>query len=285
MRKTKQHIPVYGLPPGSNPGIMLMREAFNGSMQQQDIERAHRDGGFTFIVQEEGKTHLEVDFQTCYLSAPAIIFIHPSQIHRVIAFESAVVSTWMITEENLRPEYLQLLNGLMPVNALPVKPEIVETLSEAAALSLKLAEQKEGLLHHPILQDSCNTLVGLVISQYQSQGKATREHTRTEELTRSFKQYLEHHFKSVKTPSAYAASLNITTSYLNECVKAATGKSVSQHIRQRVILEAKRLLYHSTKSIKEISADLGYDDHSYFSRLFARSAGMTPAMFRVNNRH
>lgn len=79
----------------------------------------------------------------------------------------------------------------------------------------------------------------------------------------------------------YAENLNITTPYLNECVKSATGHPVSHHIQHRVILEAKRLLYHSNKSIKEIAGELGYDDNSYFTRLFVKITGMTPLAFRM----
>jgi AraC-like DNA-binding protein len=73
-------------------------------------------------------------------------------------------------------------------------------------------------------------------------------------------------------------------SYLNECVKAVTGKSVTSQIQQRVTMEAKRLLYHSNRSVKEIAGDLGFDDHSYFTRLFTKVVGMTPLAFRAKNR-
>ena len=70
---------------------------------------------------------------------------------------------------------------------------------------------------------------------------------------------------------------------LNECVRNATGYSVTYHIQQRVVLEAKRLLYHSDKSVKEIAAGLGYEDYSYFVRLFTKVSGITPAAFRNKN--
>jgi len=71
----------------------------------------------------------------------------------------------------------------------------------------------------------------------------------------------------------YADILNISTPYLNECIKNTTGHSISYRIQQRIILEAKRLIYHSDKSIKEIAAELGYDDYSYFTRSFIKITG------------
>ena len=73
---------------------------------------------------------------------------------------------------------------------------------------------------------------------------------------------LEKNYSKLKRPGDYAQKLNISAPYLNECIKNATGHSVSQHIQDRIILEAKRLLYHSDKSVKEIATELGFDDLS-----------------------
>jgi AraC-like DNA-binding protein len=51
-------------------------------------------------------------------------------------------------------------------------------------------------------------------------------------------------------------------------------------IFDRIILEAKRLLYHSSKSIKEIATYLNYDDPSYFSRFFKTHVQSSPEEFR-----
>lgn len=263
---------------------MLMRECFDGSPNSEHVERAHRDAGYTFIIQESGVTHIEIDFQKYAITAPAIIFIHPHQVHRVIAFEHAMVSTWIITEENLRPEYLSLLEELAPVHPLCVKPETLTVLQEMVSLSMKLSGEITELLHHAILKESVTTLVALIVSQYLASAKPAENQTRYDIITKEFKNLLEKHFKTVKTPADYSVQLHISTSYLNECVKATTGKSVSSHIQQRVMLEAKRLLYHSAKSVKEIAGGLGYDDYSYFTRLFTKVVGVSPIAFRDMNR-
>lgn len=278
------HIPTNSLPAGTGGGIIIARIAFDGAPNVAEVERSHRDGGFSFILQEEGVTHIEIDFQLHAVAAPALIYIHPNQVHRLIGFEQAVVASWIITIENVRPEYLKLLEDLAPAKAVSLTPEALGLLSEAASLCIRLSDRKDEKLYGSILKDSCNTLVALAASRYLAQSPPADHHSRFETITKAFKTALEKSFTTVKSPSAYAGDLNISTPYLNECVRAVTGRSVSYHIQQRIVLEAKRLLYHSDRSVKEIAADLGYDDHAYFTRLFVKVAGMTPVAFRAKNR-
>lgn len=98
-------------------------------------------------------------------------------------------------------------------------------------------------------------MVALIGSQYLEQSKSTDTLSRFEIITKAFKALLDRNFISNKKPTEYAQVLNISTAYLNECVKNTTGHSVSSHIQQRVILEGKRLLCHTDKSVKEIASD------------------------------
>lgn len=143
---------------------------------------------------------------------------------------------------------------------------------------------KNQQLYHALLKDSCNTLIGLLTSLYLEGATPVDKLSRSEIITKAFKSALQRDFVSIKQPSAYALTLNISTSYLNECVKDTTGQPVSYHIQQRIILEAKRLLYHSDQSVKEIADTLGFEDYAYFSRLFSKATGMSALSFRNKNR-
>lgn len=281
MSRHTRDIPVYTLPPGAGGGMMIMRQSFDGSPGSPQVERPHRDSGYTFILQEKGIMQIEIDFQVHRLESPAVVFIRPGQVHRVIAFEQAVISTWMITAENLRPDYVQALDNLAPQNAWRLSMPSLTQLSAVAAFCLTLFEEK---LTNQVLQDSFNTLVGIVLSQFAAGVRPASSLTRFESVSHAFKKALEQNFKTVKRPGTYAGMLHISVSYLNECVHATSGRSVTEAIRERVVLEAKRLLYHADKSVKEIAAELGYDDFSYFTRLFVKAVGMTPLAFRDKNR-
>lgn len=249
----------------------------------EEAKRSHREDGHSFFLLESGNVSIEIDFQKYKLRPSSVIYIHPNQVHRILTFENVKVTSWSISNENLNAEYLKILEEMTPAMPLVLSKETFALISEAAALCLKFFERKNSKLYHSLLKDSCNTLVALVTSLYVEQSKATYKASRPEHVTKAFRELLERSYTTIRQPAAYAQQLNISTPYLNQCIKSTTGHSVSQYIQQRVILEAKRLLSHSNRSVKEIATLLGYDDYPYFSRLFTKATGMTALAFRNKN--
>lgn len=78
----------------------------------------------------------------------------------------------------------------------------------------------------------------------------------------------------------YAAMLGISQDYLQKVVRRFTGKSPVAWIHEAVILESKTLLVNTDMTVAEVSARVGVDDPSYFSRLFKKHTGFTPAEYR-----
>jgi len=262
--------------------IMDLLTAGNENRDEEDL--AHRHDGHSFFLLESGTVDLEIDFQKYIITPGSVIYIHPDQVHHTITSANVVVSSWAITNENLNPEYLKLLEDITPAKPIALTEETLCVIAEAVSLCLKFAERRNDKLYHSLLKDGCNTLVALVISQYLALAKPIDKLSRFEIVSKAFREILERNYTMDKSPAVYAEKLNISTPYLNECVKNATGYPVSHHIQQRVILEAKRLLFHSDRSVKEIAAALGYDDYPYFSRLFTKVTGMTALAFRNKNR-
>jgi len=99
-------------------------------------------------------------------------------------------------------------------------------------------------------------------------------------LSRRFKSLLEKNFRSMDNPAEYARLLKVTERALNEATRTTLGFTASQLIRERVMLEAKRLLLHSEISVSEVADRLGFDDPAYFSRCFKKHTSRSPLEFR-----
>lgn len=280
MAKKPSSIPLNAMADKFGAGIVIGRDSIIGVQTFDEAAHFHRDDYHLFLLLEEGALAIDIDFQKYRVTSRSVVYIHPDQVHRIGAFEDATVSYWVINNENLNDERHKLLEDLSPVSPIQLDEETFSIIVDAVLLSLKIAERRDDKLYHSLIKDSCNTLVGLVASSYAKGIKTIDALSRFEAISKAFKAILEHNFISSKKPAAYAASLHISTHYLNECVKNTTGHSVSKHIQNRLVLEAKRLLYHSGKSVKEIAAELGFDDYPYFSRLFSKITGITPLAFR-----
>lgn len=284
MPKKNRSIPVNYMADKFGEGIAIGKATIKDLRTFEEAAQSHRDDYHLFFLQEKGTTPFEIDFQRHKIQPSSVMYIHPNQVHRMVAFENVTLSFLAINNENLHPEYLQLLEDIAPAKPLFLDEGTFSTISEAVLLSIRLSERKHEKLYHALLKDSCNTIAALIASQYLEQLKAPDKLSRFEIITKAFKSLLEHNFITIKKPGDYAKKLHISTAYLNECIKHTTGHSVSYHIQQRIILEAKRLLYHSDKSVKEIAAALGFEEYNYFSRLFTKGTGMPALTFRNKNR-
>ena len=99
-------------------------------------------------------------------------------------------------------------------------------------------------------------------------------------VLRNFRKQVEENFMKKKLPKEYAALLYVTPNYLNSLCQDLLGISAGEVIRERIVLEAKRLLVNGGLSITEIAYRLNFLDNSYFTKFFKKYAGTTPEEFR-----
>ena len=289
MRKSKISIPVNSMSDGFSQSISVERMTIKKSdfHTQQDYDIAkdpHRDDGYTFHIVEAGTVLIEIDFHKYEVTAPAVVYMHPSQVHSILGFDEVTVCSMAIKSDALNADYLQLLEDIVPAEPLVLTKESTSKVLSIFSLSLDFFKDDINPLRYSLLRDSCNTLVVYLISQFLQQQRQAVSVSRYEIVNQSFRRILEKQFGKLKRAGDYADQLNISVAYLNECISATTGISVTRTIHNRIILEAQRMLYHTNKSVKEISADLGYDDYTYFSKLFNKVVGVSALAFRNKNR-
>lgn len=94
---------------------------------------------------------------------------------------------------------------------------------------------------------------------------------------------LDQYYKLQRKSAFYAEGMGITSKRLNQILKIKMKRSITQLIHERLILEAKRMLVSSDKTIKEIAFDLHFDDPAYFSRFFKKHTQFSPENFKQNH--
>lgn len=97
---------------------------------------------------------------------------------------------------------------------------------------------------------------------------------------RQFSLLVENHYKEKHAVADYADIIGIAPKTLTHRLKKMNMTQPNEVIKDRIILEAKRLLIHTAMSAKEIAYHLGYEDPAYFNRLFSLKVGNTPSNFR-----
>jgi AraC-like DNA-binding protein len=100
----------------------------------------------------------------------------------------------------------------------------------------------------------------------------------------TFLKILEENFRRSEGVSFYADKMNMSERNLNLICKNNFQKSVTEIIETRKLIEAKNLLLHSDKTVSEIGFELGYNEKSYFTRVFHNKMGVTPSRFREMTR-
>ncbi len=99
-------------------------------------------------------------------------------------------------------------------------------------------------------------------------------------IIQNLKNAIEENFRTKHSASDYADLLNQTPASLARITKNHFNKTLSDLIMERIIIEAKRELYLTDKTIKEIAYELGYEDEYYFSRLFKNKTDISPQIYR-----
>jgi len=99
-------------------------------------------------------------------------------------------------------------------------------------------------------------------------------------ILQNLKDAIELNFKTKHSASHYAEILNISAKALAKLSKNYFSKTLTDLIAERIIIEAKRELYMTNKTVKEIAYELGYDDEHYFSRFFKTNADVSPQLYR-----
>lgn len=250
------------------------------------VEEPHRHDFYVLVFFTAGSGSHEVDFDRFKVQAGSLFVLQPGQMHH-----------WDLSEDVdgyvvfFSQEMYNLYFGQKDIESFPyyfsvnTKSEIVLTDQESVSLQplfkMMLAESVENKIFK---QDKILNLLDIIhieLARKYNETIVPEVHSYNSKI-KQFGQLLEAKFISQKAASFYADSLNISLKHLNRICNEIVHKTTTQVITERIILEAKRMLMDRSLAVNEIASKLGYDDYSYFVRLFKKNTEMTPKQFRLS---
>jgi AraC family transcriptional activator of pobA len=163
---------------------------------------------------------------------------------------------------------------------IPLKEEAQEKLQLLSAIFMEEFKTTDNIQNEmllALLKRLISYITRLARSEYVPEKKVQEEKYH---LIRKFNLLVETHFKEEHSVSFYAQQLFKSPKTLSNLFAIYNNKTPSQVIQERILIEAKRLLSYTSKTVKQITFELGFEDVSYFSNFFKKHTSLSPVEFR-----
>jgi AraC family transcriptional regulator, transcriptional activator of pobA len=254
--------------------------------QNDKQEGPHSHNYYEMIWLTKGNGTLHMDMKEYRVSSNSIFCARPNQPHQFKPEEGMEGYVFSFTDSffNMNEYDFDLagqsaLIRLFAEDAIiPVSDEVEEDINGVVSKMMKEFESQNAFRSELI--KGYFKIMLICLSRKSDEKFRSAEQTREAELVKRFMDLLDRHFKEKKMVTDYAAQLLVTPNYLNRVVKRITGISAGLQIRQRIVLEAKRMGRYSGAGMKEIAYDLGFLDIAHFSRFFKTFGGTNFSEFK-----
>lgn len=239
-----------------------------------------------FLVQEGTMEH-NVDVNRYHIQPDNLFFIAQGQFHFWCKTLSPLKGFRLMFEERFVEGLMlhhHLIFELVHLNQLYHRPLLAVPSQSRQRITtcfeLLLEEYLRSNPNKQVLVANLYLLLMEVLrlSGCESEKEASHYHLQ------QYQQLIQQVEKSVYTQRSvewYAEQLHLSVAQLNRIVGKLGNTTTTKFIQNRKMLEAKRLLTTTKLTIQEIALSLGFEDTSYFSRLFRKKEGLTPQEFRT----
>lgn len=230
-----------------------------------------------FLFVRSGSYTHTVDFQTHQCTAGSCLLIGPGQVHRF-----GPPSDWdgwiLIIGPHHVPEMVDSLPAHVRTDALLAQTisELFERMNVDAA-----TPGAQPRLSSELLALQAHVLVRRLALGHAGIATQSRIDPVLVERYREYRKTVDQEFRHWHHVASYALHLACSTKSLNRACQAVSDVSAKRVIVERIVLEAKRLLAHSSDTAAKISADLGFDEPTNFTKFFRRETNLTPVAFRA----
>ena len=282
----KELFPIYSIgnfinQPTNPTGFEITRF---GEMEDPDIDDPHKHTFYEITWIDQGGGSQVIDYTAYKNMDGSLFFVSPGQLHHFEDWQPLTGGSVFFTEQFFSFNQ-QAQSQLFEVTFLDnfyanpfLKPDPKAYAEIRQTIDLLYVEKKRKDYDENIARSYLHILLAQIqrCVDGESQHPVSKNHV---VIYKKLKALIDENFAKPLTANYYAGQMNITAHHLNLVSKNVTGKTTSELIRARCILEAKRLLTFTNRSVSEIATDLGFYDLSYFAKIFKAETGFSPKSF------
>ncbi|WP_160710912.1 helix-turn-helix domain-containing protein [Chitinophaga solisilvae] len=252
-----------------------------------EFEENHRHGYYEIIWLKKGKGIHHIDMMEYPYAGAVLFLLSPGQMHQIRPEDKAdgyVIKFLPALFPDARDQEDYLLPLFDNIQAAPVVAvtsathQVFEELFRKMEAEFHVTEEDKERILLSYLKILLTHISRLKRNQQSMELTGKDLHLR---LFRDYKAAVEKNFRREHAIRYYASLLHTQVRTLNALAKKYTGKTAGQVIADRILLEARRELYHNQLSIKEIGASLGFEDAAYFTRFFKKQTGVPPKEYKI----
>ena len=251
------------------------------------IEKPHKHNFYAVFLFTKGTGIHEIDFHKYEVKPGSVFFLYPGQTHSWELSDDIDGYIFFHTEDFYEMTYVNNSIKDFPffesnysdkcIYLSEDKCRLIEDLFKTLLMESAKEEWKKKQLILSYL-----TQIYIYLNRFLETQSAVNfsDLRHYQSVFSKFEKLVDEHFIKIKSATEYADLLNITQKHLNRIVKSITQKTTTEIITDRIVLEAKRQLLYTNKTLNEIAFDLGFTDYTYFSRLFKKKVTITASDFR-----
>ncbi|MBZ4188508.1 helix-turn-helix domain-containing protein [Niabella beijingensis] len=247
---------------------------------ERHIEKPHKHDFFVFLLFDKGSGVHSIDFTDYKIRGRQLHLLFPDQVHSWHLGKNTSGYQLMVS----RPVFETFSDSLRFSFVLYQNHPVID-LSPAVFQKIlyEFRAVEEELALKPVQWGIVNLRSRLIAELVSREAERRFEDLtvyRTKPVLYKYHSLVDLHFRDEKSVAFYARQLHITPNYLNILCKRHFNVPATFLIQNRVVLEAKRLMQATEKSVKEIAFELGFSDLAYFSNFFKTQTGLSPKAFR-----
>ncbi|WP_044207229.1 AraC family transcriptional regulator [Flammeovirga sp. OC4] len=286
----KNLIPTYSLDrfkPIGNSKHPFQIEVFDAN-RHFEVQYPHKHDFFEVLFLTQGSGLHVIDDNEYRIEPPCMFFLSPGQAHKLELSKDIAGYIFLFTAEfylidksnkNKLLEFPFFFN-LKQENP-PLKLEEPMDVAFLTQLFVKGCDEMDQT--DVVSHEMANSILDLILNTcnkiYPKEQRAI-EKGKGHLIVKRFRELIEEKYQDNLSVRDFAEFLNVTENHLTQTVKGLTGKTSKELIKDKQVLEIKRLLKHTDMTVTQICHYLNFKDQSYFSKFFKKLTGQTPNAFR-----